>query len=210
MAYAFGNGSKRIMFTGGIHGNEVSTVTTMNAWVEYLKSTAHELPAGTQVIVAPNVNPDGISAATRYNARNVNLGRNFPSRNWQADATTSRGNEKGVGGSSPGSEPETKALMNLTAQYRPRLEVSFHSQGRLVGANKYADSVAIGNTYARLVGYGTMYDNAEDVMGYSITGEYEEWLGETYGTPAILIELPSHGGNYLAANRAALLQMTKF
>jgi len=205
MAYAYGTGTKRVLFTGGIHGNERSTVTTMQAWNEYLNANAHTLPANTQVIVAPNLNPDGIAIGKRYNANNVNLGRNFPARNWAPDATTANGNEKGVGGSSPGSEPETKALMSLTSQYRPRLIVSVHSQGRLVGANKYGDSVSIGNTYANMVGYRTMYDNAEDVMGYSITGEYEEWVGEVYGTPAILIELPSHFGNYFVSQQKALL-----
>lgn len=205
LAYVYGTGTKRVLFTGGIHGNERSTVTTMQAWNEYLNANAHTLPANTQVIVAPNLNPDGIAIGKRYNANNVNLGRNFPARNWAPDATTANGNEKGVGGSSPGSEPETKALMSLTSQYRPRLIVSVHSQGRLVGANKYGDSVSIGNTYANMVGYRTMYDNAEDVMGYSITGEYEEWVGEVYGTPAILIELPSHFGNYFVSQQKALL-----
>lgn len=205
MAYAYGNGAKRILFTGGIHGNERSTVSTMQAWTEYLNANAHTLPANTQVIVAPNLNPDGIAIGKRYNANNVNLGRNFPAKNWAPDAKTSNGDEKGVGGSSPASEPETKAVMALTSQYRPRLIVSVHSQGRLVGANKYGDSVSIGNTYANMVGYRTMYDNAEDVMGYSITGEYEEWAGEVYGMPAILIELPSHSGNYFTSQQKALL-----
>jgi hypothetical protein len=49
-----------------------------------------------------------------------------------------------------------------------------------------------------------MFDNAEDVMGYSITGEYEDWMGEALGVPAILIELPTHSGNYLNSQMNAL------
>ena len=207
VAHYFGNGAKTILFTGGIHGEEQSTVTTMNAWVEHLKSNAHKLPAGTRVVVAPNVNPDGIAAGTRYNANDVNLGRNYPTANWSASIETARGTLPQGGGSAPASEPETKALMALTRQVRPRLEVSFHSQGRLVGANKVSDSVAIGNIYASTVGYRTMFYDAEEVMGYSITGEYETWMGESMGLPAILIELPSHGGNYLPSQLNALWKM---
>src|SRR5690606_23080087 len=100
-----------------------------------------------------------------------------------------------------------KALIKLTRQLRPRLEISFHAQGSLVGANKYRDSVRIGNIYAQTVGYRTMYYNAEEVMGYAMTGEYEDWMGEEMGIPAILIELPTHSGNYFWSQLPALTKM---
>lgn len=206
-AYFFGNGTKTILFTGGIHGTERSSATTMQAWADYLMSNAYKIPADKRVVVVPNTNPDGIAAGSRNSATNVNLGRNFPTANWKADIETTSGVLKNGGGTSAGSEPEAKALINLTRQLRPRLEVSFHSQGRLVGANKFADSVSIGNTYASTVGYQTMFDNAEAVMGYPMTGEYEDWMGESMGIPAILIELPSHSGNYLSGQLNALLKM---
>ena len=156
-------------------------------------------------MVVPAVNPDGIAAGTRNNAHNVNLARNFPSANWKADIETASGVLPGGGGVSPGSEPEAAALIALTRTLRPRLEVSFHAQGSLVGANKYADSVPIGEGYAKMVGYKTMFYNAEAVMGYSITGEYEEWMGEEMNIPALLIELPTLSGNYFSAQRSALL-----
>ncbi len=207
VAHYFGSGATTILFTGGIHGNELSSVQTMQGWVDYLYANAHQLPANRKVVVVPNLNPDGIAAGSRNNANNVNLGRNYPTANWQARIETASGTLEHGGGTSPGSEPETKAILALTRQLRPRLEVSFHSQGRLVGANKYADSVSIGNTYAATVGYSTMFYNAEAVMGYAMTGEYEDWMGEEMGIPAILIELPSHYGNYASYQLPALLKM---
>jgi protein MpaA len=206
-AHYFGNGNTTILFTGGIHGSERSANTTMQAWVTHLMSTGYKIPADKRVVIVPNTNPDGIAAGTRYNANNVNLGRNYPTANWQADNQTASGMQKNAGGTSAGSEPETKALMSLTRKLKPRLEVSFHAQGRLVGANKFGDSVSIGNTYASLVGYRTMFTNAEAVMGYPMTGEYEDWMGEEMGIPAILIELPSHSGNYLNSQLNALFRM---
>lgn len=207
IAYYFGNGSKTILFTGGIHGEERSAQQTMQAWAEYLMTNAYKIPADKRVVVIPNLNPDGIARGSRNNVNNVNLGRNYPTANWKASIDTASGVIPTGGGTEPGSEPETKAIMSITRQLMPRLEVSFHAQGRLVGANKVADSVSIGSMYATTVGYSTMYTNAEEVMGYSITGEYEEWMGEQYGIPAILIELPSRQGNYLTSQLTALMKL---
>ncbi len=199
------------MFTGGIHGSEPSGYSTMQALVWYLQVNAGSvIPAGTQVVVVPNTNPDGIAKLSRNNVHNVNIDRNFPTANWKSDIDTSSGLIVNGGGTSAGSEPETQALMNLTRQLRPRLEVSFHAQGSLVGANKYSDSVAIGNIYSSTVGYGTMYYNAEDIMGgFAMTGEYEDWMGEEMNIPAILIELPTSSGNYINSQLTAITKMIK-
>lgn len=207
IAYYFGNGSKTMLFTGGIHGEERSAQQTMQAWADYLMTDAYKIPADKRVVVIPNLNPDGIARGSRNNANNVNLGRNYPTVNWSASIDTASGTLPTGGGTEAGSEPETKAIMTITKQLMPRLEVSFHAQGRLVGANKVADSVSIGSMYASTVGYSTMYNNAEEIMGYSITGEYEEWMGEQYGIPAILIELPSRQGNYLTSQLNALMKL---
>ncbi len=206
-AYYFGSGGTTILFTGGIHGSEPSSVSTMWAWVYYLQAYGNIIPADKRVVIVPNANPDGGATGNRYNANNVNLGRNFPTANWKSEIQTYNGSLPGGGGLSAGSEPEAQALINLTRQLRPRLEVSFHAQGSLVGANKYADSVAIGDVYASTTGYRTMYYNAEAVMGYEMTGEYEDWMGEEMGIPAILIELPTTSGNYLNSQLPALKKM---
>jgi len=207
VAYTFGTGGSTILFTGGIHGSEPSGVSTMQAWVTYLQANGYKIPADKKIVVVPNTNPDGIAAGTRYNANNVNLDRNFPADNWRPDIDTATGMHSTGGGTSAGSEPETQALIKLTQQLRPRLEVSFHAQGRLVGANQFGDSIAIGKMYAGIVGYQTMIGNAEEVMGYSITGEYEDWMGQKLNVPAILIELPSSSGNYLNSQMTALMKL---
>lgn len=206
-AYSFGSGASVIMFTGGMHGSEPSGYATMQSWVQYLQAYGDVVPAGKRVVIVPNTNPDGIAAGTRYNSRNVNIGRNFPTANWSAAIQNANGTELTGGGTAPGSEPEAVALIALTRQLRPRLEVSFHAQGRMVGANKFRDSTTIGDIYAKIVGYRTIYYDAEAVMGYPMTGEYEDWMGEEMNIPAILIELPTHSGNYFNAHLTALRRM---
>ena len=204
MAYSFGSGPKVILFTGGIHGSEPSGTTTMQALVQHLQAYGDIVPADKRIVIVPNTNPDGIARGSRNNANNVNLGRNFPTANWSASIETTSGTLPQGGGTSAGSEPEAAALIALTRQLRPRLEVSYHAQGSLVGANKFADSVSIGDMYAKTVGYKTMFYNAEEVMGYAMTGEYEDWMGESMNIPAILIELPRASGNYLSAHLPAI------
>lgn len=206
IAYYYGGGPATILFTGGIHGSERSGSYIMRDWVSYLDSYAYKIPAGRQVVIVPDVNPDGLAVSSRYNANNVNLDRNFPAANWKSDIDTSSGLVVGGGGASPLSEPETRALASLTTSLRPRLEVSFHAQGSLIGANQVGDSVNIGNIYGSSVGYRSMIGQAEETMGYSITGEYEDWAGEQ-SIPAILIELPSASGRYFSAHQSVLWKM---
>ena len=204
VAYSFGSGATTVLFTGGMHGSEPSGYATMLAWAQYLRVYGNIVPADKRIVIVPNMNPDGIAANSRNNNQNVNIDRNFPTADWEASIVTASGTLPTGGGVTAGSEPETAALMTLTRQLQPRLEVSFHAQGALVGANKYADSTAIGDMYANTVGYATMYYDAEAVMGYPMTGEYEDWMGEAMGIPAILIELPTTSGNYLNSQLTAL------
>jgi hypothetical protein len=211
VAYYYGSGATSILFTGGIHGTEASGSYIMQDWANYLDANAFKIPAGKQVVVVPSLNPDGLATNNRYNARGVNLDRNFPTANWSTDISVSGGGTKaGGGGSSPLSEPEAKAIADLTTRLRPRLEVSYHSQGSLVGANACSSSPPVARQYAAAVGYGTMIGTAEEVMGYTFTGEYEEWMCEKYGTTSILIELPTHTGRYFSKHLDALWQMVNY
>ncbi len=196
IAYYYGTGSTTILFTGGIHGDEHSGSYIMQNWIDYLDTNAYKIPTDRRVVIVPSVNPDGLAVSTRYNANNVNIDRNFASANWQSSVDIGGGIIANSGGPTPMSEPETIALANLTTSLQPRLEVSFHAQGSLVGANQYGDSTNIGLLYAANVGYSSMIGHADEVMGYTITGEFEEWAGEQYGTPAILIELPTRNGDF--------------
>lgn len=207
-AYFYGSGATTILFTGGMHGSEPSGQQTMQAWATYLDTHAPEIPAGKQVVIVPNTNPDGIATGNRLNASGVNIDRNFATSDWKPDVETSTGILVGGGGSAAMSEPETRAIASLTTQLNPRIEVSFHAAGRLVGANDYADSRAIGTLYASTVGYSTMFGgSAEEIMGYSFSGQYEDYIAERLGKPAILVELPTASGNYLNSQLTALWKM---
>ena len=168
----------------------------MATWISYLETNGHRIPSDKQIVVIPRQNPDGLANYTRLNANGVNLARNYPTSDWIADIDSSDGIIEGGGGSSPGSEPETKAAMNAIKALNVRLAISYHAQGSLVGSNNYGSADKYASRYASYVGYRNMSYNPEATLGYSITAELETWLAER-GVPAILIELPTRNGNYL-------------
>ena len=204
-AYYFGSGSQTILYTGAIHGSELSSKYTMESWISELSQRAGDIPADRQVVVVPVMNPDGAARAMRYNANNINLNRNFPTYNWTSNTVVSGGRvEAGAGGSRAASEPETQALIQLTHQLRPRLVVTYHSLGSLVNSNDVGMSISVGQQYSRLVGYQFIPNSQTSVIfGFEMTGTYEDWLLEL-GIPAILIELPTHTQNFIGTNRSAL------
>src|SRR5207244_9782486 len=62
---------RRVLVVGCIHGNEPAGITVADAVLRA------RVPAGTDVWVVPDLNPDGVAAGTRQNARGVDLNRNF-------------------------------------------------------------------------------------------------------------------------------------
>lgn len=206
-AYIYGNGATTYLYTAGIHGNELSSVYTIQSWMNDLEANPGKIPAAARVVVIPSINPDGVAKASRVNNNGVNLNRNFPTHNWTGDIITSQGEQAGAGGSSAGSERETKALINATYRYVPRFVITYHSSGSLVNSNDVGVSIAGGQAYARLARYAFVPNSATTgTFGFEMTGTYEDWLLER-GIAAILIELNTDRGNHFTQNRNAMWAM---
>ncbi|MBI4083246.1 MAG: DUF2817 domain-containing protein [Candidatus Lambdaproteobacteria bacterium] len=98
---------------GGVHGDESEGVFLAHL----LLATGCALP------LIPCLNPDGALLRQRWNARNVDLNRNLPSRDWKPEPL----NPRYPPGSAPGSEPENQAFFAALARVRPSMVLSFHS-----------------------------------------------------------------------------------
>lgn len=209
-AYIFGNGATTYLFTGAIHGNELSSNYSMRNWMNDLEANPAKIPANARVIVVPLVNPDGVANGSRLNAHSVNLNRNFPTSNWTSNIVTGGGEQAGGGGSSAGSEPEAQALMSLTRRYAPHFVITHHSSGSLVNSNDVGVSIAAGQRYAALARYGFVPNSATTgTFGFEMTGTYEDWLLDQ-GIAAILVELDTDTGNHYARNQSALWAMLNY
>ena len=120
----------RVLVIGAIHGDELSSVTLALNWLQL----AQEIPASAHWRFIPGLNPDGILAKkpTRFNAHGVDLNRNFPTPDWERDArkyweVKTKKDPRRWPGNAPLSEPESKYLMEVMAQFKPNLIVSIHA-----------------------------------------------------------------------------------
>lgn len=110
---------RRILVVGCIHGNECAGI----AVAKRLISTGP--PAGTDLWIVSDLNPDGAAAGTRGNADGVDLNRNFP-WHWQ------RLSGAYYSGPRPLSEPETRIAYRLIKHIRPAVSIWFHQHLDLV------------------------------------------------------------------------------
>ncbi len=205
-AYSFGSGPSKIIFVGTTHGDETSSTTLLNKWVDYLESNGARIPAHRTIIVIPSLNPDGYAAGTRTNAHNVDLNRNFPSNNWKAGVTMpNKSFLPQGGGSAPLSEPESRALANYVLGQNPRLVLTYHAAGGVVVPNDSGDSYSLAVTYGKQSSVGFMPNGqTATFFEYDTTGAFEDWLHDKPALPALLIELLNKTGNEFGGHTNAL------
>src|SRR5688572_1369169 len=122
-----------VLVVGGIHGDELTSVSIVFRWIDLLKQPAAEA-AQYRWRVIPVLNPDGLLAkpATRVNARGVDLNRNFPTDNWTSEAArywsvSTRRDPRRFPGTAPGSEPESSWLHNEIKAFKPDVIISVHA-----------------------------------------------------------------------------------
>jgi N-acetylmuramoyl-L-alanine amidase len=116
-------GARRtLLVVGAIHGTELAG----RAVTRRLRSVRP--PRGAALLLIDDLNPDGAAMGTRWNARGVDLNRNFPF-DWRPIGEPF---DTYHAGSAPLSEPESSALAALVRRLRPRVTVWYHQHMRLV------------------------------------------------------------------------------
>ncbi len=183
-AYVRGKrGRPTILVFGGFHGDEPKSVFLARRLIELLTT---DPPAASNVrwVVLPVVNPDGYERRKRRNANQVDINRNFPTKNW---ARTSR-RSRMFGGTEPASEPETRTVIRVVKRYPPIRIVTVHSIDGHRQCNNYdGPGRAVAATMSRINGYPVTCS-----IGYGTPGSIGTWAGLERNIPTITLELPSH------------------
>ena len=173
------HGSKKLLVVGCIHGNECAGLAIVRA-LERLPT-----PAGVDLWVIENLNPDGYAAASRQNAHGIDLNRNFP---WAWRPLS------GIydSGPRPLSEPESRIAYRLILRVRPRISIWFHQHERLV--DESGGDIGVERRFAALVGLPLKRLPREP-------GSAVGWENHRLpGTTGFVVELP--GGSLSAAAAA--------
>jgi hypothetical protein len=199
------NGTGRmtgLVLVGAIHGNETNTGMLVSALQTFYAKNVDRIPSHMRLFFIPALNPDGIEKRTRKNAHNVDLNRNFPTGDWQADAVSPHHTSAHSGGTSPGSEPEVRAITRwLKTHVRQIVDsvylVSFHSAypptgsvqpGYLVYGEPGPESRRFASFISSISGYKYL---STWITSQPLTGEFIHWC-ETNEIWACDIELPDY------------------
>ena len=227
-ATTYGEGKTQLAFIGGIHGGyEWNSVLLAYQFMDYLKTNPAVIPDNLKVTVIPSANPDGVykvigkegrfaladvpttgdQAPGRFNARTVDLNRNFDCQ-WQPKSMW-RGSSVD-GGSAPFSEPEAVAIRDFVLTNKPSAVVSWHSQAGAVYASKcegdiLPETLAIMKAYAQASGYPAV----KSFDAYDVTGDAEGWLA-SIGIPALTVELKTHQTIEWTENLAGVKALFKY
>lgn len=128
--------NKRILVIGGIHGDELTSVSTVFRWLDWVDQPNARF---YQWRFIPAANPDGLLAkpSTRVNSNGVDLNRNFKTPEWDKHAQEywiqrNHRDPRRFPGKSAASEIETRWLQKQIEEFRPDLVISVHAPFNLL------------------------------------------------------------------------------
>ena len=193
--WVVGEGRETMLVIGGIHGDERSSAEAAYDLIAHVLQQP-QLVGDRRLVVAPEVNPDGIHANTRRNLRNVDLNRNFPAENWVGVGDGARHGP----GPRAASEPETRFVMMLLERFTPDRIVATHAAAACVNWDGPAERLA--RTMSRECGLP-----AKGSIGYPTPGSLGSYMGIDQEIPTITFELAARDSIEGARDsiRAALL-----
>jgi len=129
---------RAVLVVGCIHGDESAGIA-----IAQRLGRGPAVP-GIDLWVLDDLNPDGVAAGTRQNARAVDLNRNFPWR-WRP---IGRPGDQQYAGPRPLSEPEARVAHALILRLRPSIAIWFHQPLGLV--DESGGSVVVERRFAHL------------------------------------------------------------
>lgn len=204
-----GSGKENIILTGGVHGRESVNPMVLLSMAEHYCEKFKEYLSKVCIYMVPLLNPDGYCIATegyesirstslrkniverkipnylwKYNARGVDINRNFPCVSWQKKSITD----------SAGSEVETKALMELFQEVSSVGFIDYHSRGKQIYYHRQSMSKQYNEEQYRLAcllnaltGYELVLPS-EEIEKNDTGGNTVHYYSEQIKKPAITIE----------------------
>ncbi len=187
-----GAGQPRCLVVAGQHGTEPEGTVLLSSVLRMIPRNRLAASAVT------SLNPDGIARGTRGNSAGVDLNRNFPTANWSPEPVCHNWfSDEPMDtvlspGTSPGSEPETPAIIKLVEEISPEIIISIHAPLGCIDDPRLSvrGNWLSGETGLPLVGS----------IGYATPGSFGTWAEEN-NIHLITFELPigsieSHRKNY--------------
>lgn len=169
-------GVENVLIIGVFHGDEPQGKYLIE---KYLASHFFR----ENLLFIPCLNPDGLQFEKRTNANDVDLNRNFPTKNWGQDGSAAGENPSDYyGGNSPASEIETKFVIQIIKKYQPKLILTLHAPYKIVNYDGPAKNIA--KKISEIIDYPV-----EESIGYPTPGSFGTYCGVERNIPTITLEL---------------------
>ena len=212
--YTFGQGEIEDLIIGGIHGGyEWNTIALADQLITYVNDNPDVIPSDVTLYILPDMNPDGDARSHdewgRVNANGVDLNRNFPigwgptwDRSGCYDLTLT------TSGRGPGSEPETRLVMNFIASHKINAVIDYHSAGLGIfpGGTPWD---AASTKLARELKSVTTYPFPPISTGCIYSGTLPDYA-VSEGAAAVDMELATHDSTDFSMNLRALNVLLNF
>lgn len=171
---AVGGGPRKVLWVGGIHGTErEGSVATEELAQVFLDAG---LAKSVTLALVRDLNPDGTTASSRRNARQVDLNRNFPAKNFVSSRQT---------GKKPLDQPEARVLHGLILKFAPDLVIVAHSSSRPYPFINY-DGPA--RSLARRFSVLSKYRIVPSAGLHATPGSLGSWVGIDQKIPILTVE----------------------
>ncbi len=218
-----GRGERTLLAVGTHHAREyVTSILLMKYCEDLLQNYDEALMRRVRVVFLPMLDPDGVEiclygprgdvyiesmprlsgtySSWKANGRGVDLNRNYPCL-WEekriaADVPSS----EMYNGPHAASEPEVRAMMELSRRLVPALALTFHTKGEEI---YYADthtpslaeeSLRFAEAIAEESGYRILPPSSDPAV---FAAGFENWFRDALGRPCLLIEAGRYDGTEL-------------
>ena len=179
-----GERPRRVLLVGGIHGDELSSVSVVFRWIRRLQADRYR---NIHWRVIPSLNPDGLlrRPSSRTNSRGVDLNRNFPALPAQPSPIAywvkrTRKDPRCFPGPEPLSEPESAWLAAEIERFAPDAMVQVHAPYGVLDYDGPPEPPSrMGYLHLKLLG--------------AYPGSLGNYMGIGQGHPTITLELPHAG-----------------
>jgi murein peptide amidase A len=164
--------SKTVLIIGTVHGDEPQGKFLIENYIKM------PLSPKNRMLFIPCLNPDGFELKTRQNANEIDINRNFSTKNWVREPFAS----EYFGGETSSSEIETKFVEAVLEEFTPDVILTLHAPFKVVNYDGPASEIA--QKISEIINYPVQSD-----IGYSTPGSFGTYAGIERNIPTITLEV---------------------
>lgn len=169
---------KTILIIGVVHGDEPQGKFLIENYLESMQIKNGQINQKNNLLFIPCLNPDGLKLGIRQNASEIDINRNFPTKNWTREPFAS----EYFGGEECASEIETKFVIDILEEFSPDVILTLHAPFKVVNYDGPAKEIA--EKISEIINYPVQSD-----IGYATPGSFGTYAGVERNIPIITLEL---------------------